>query len=78
VKRGKAEARTLAGLVGRRVEIEWRDDEADWPAFKVLAVDGPMILLRQAKADELPGGKRDPRPFWASLASIGTLSESRA
>lgn len=66
---------TLAGLAGRTVEIEWRDENADWPRFRVLAVDGGMVLLRQARAPQMPGGRLDPRPFWSHMSAVETIAE---
>lgn len=58
-------------LIGKRVEIEWRDDDADWRNYKILAASDGWILLAGMPQGEAQNDTR----FWAPLADVATIME---
>jgi len=58
-------------LVGKLVEIEWRDKDADWRKYRLLDCSEGWILV----AGMPQGGAPNNTRFWVALTDVSTIME---
>lgn len=71
-----AEHKNLKALVGKLVEIKWRDPLDDWPYFVLLKVKrgDDAIYLRGADFPD-GSGTHDGDEFWTDWSGVVSIKE---
>lgn len=60
----------LIAYKGESVVVEWEDDDADWPTFRVLSVDIEKHRVWLKGEDDEDGNMHVGDEFWAAVAEI--------
>lgn len=71
-----AEAKNLRSLKGKRVRIEWKNPNDDWPYFRLVSIDARDSTIKLRGISYMDGGhlcRHDGDEFWADWSSVRSI-----